>query len=80
MAAASELKMDLELGPQTGTVVRLDPERRFGYVANATGTRRYIFVVGSAVTNREAARLRVGSAVRFDVLERGRVERLVLVP
>lgn len=70
------------MGPEAsscnGTVVRLGPERRFGYVANEDASRFYIFVVGKAITHREAAKLLVGSPVRFDVLERGRVEHLVL--
>jgi cold shock CspA family protein len=71
--------MGVEAGPQTGKVVRLGSERRFGYVANADGTRHYIFVVGTALTNREAAKLRVGAKVRYDVVGQGRVEHLVLV-
>jgi cold shock CspA family protein len=71
--------MESETGPQTGKVVRLGPERRFGYVVNAAGTRSYIFVVGSAISRQEAIKLRVGSDVRFEVVGQGRVERLVLV-
>ena len=70
--------METEGGPQTGKVVRLEPELGFGYVSNAAGTHRYIFVVGLDISNREAARLRVGSHVRFDLVGQGRVERLVL--
>jgi cold shock CspA family protein len=66
-------------GPQTGTVARLGPERRFGYVSDATGTHHFIFVVGTAISNRDAAKLRVGAAVRFEVVGQGRVERLVVV-
>ncbi len=66
------------VGPQIGTVVRLGPERRFGYVSDATGTRHFIFVVGTAISNRDAARLRVGAAVRFEVVGQGRVEHLVV--
>jgi len=64
-------------GTQTGTVVRLEPALGFGYVSNGAGNR-YIFVVGLAISNREAARLRVGSHVRFDLVGQGRVERLAL--
>lgn len=70
--------METEVGVQTGKVVRIGPERRFGYVNNAAGTRTYIFVVGLAISNRDAAKLRVGSDVRFDVVDRDRVLRLAL--
>jgi len=38
--------METDSGPQTGTVVRLGAEHRFGYVTDATATRRYILVMG----------------------------------
>lgn len=66
-------------GPHTGKVARIGPERRFGYVTDATGTQHFIFVVGTAISNREAAKLRVGAAVRFEVVGQGRVERLVVI-
>lgn len=70
--------MESDGGPQFGKVVRIGPERRFGYVNNSAGTRTYIFVVGMAISNRDAAKLRVGSDVRFDVIDRDRVLRLAL--
>jgi cold shock CspA family protein len=71
--------VDAEAGPQVGQVVRIGPERRFGYVNNKAGTRSYIFVVGRAISNREARHLRVGSDVHFEVIGQGRVVRLALV-
>ncbi len=68
-----------EAGPQTGTVVRLGPDRRFGYVSNAAGTRFFIFVTGYALSNREAALLQVGSRVRYAIVGQGRVEGLTLL-
>lgn len=66
------------IGPQTGKVVLLGPERRFGYVSEASGARSYFFVVGLAISNREAAKLRVGTNVQFRVTQQGRVESLAL--
>jgi hypothetical protein len=68
--------MESDLGPQMGKVVRIGPERRFGYVKNASGSRTYIFVVGHSITHRDAAKLQVGSDVRFDVTEKDTVLRL----
>lgn len=53
------------IGPQTGKVVLLGPEGRFGYVSDASGARSYLYVVGLAISNREAAKLRVGTNVQF---------------
>ncbi|CDW93416.1 MULTISPECIES: cold-shock protein [unclassified Thiomonas] len=64
---------------QFGTVVRLNPDRGFGYVLDATETHSYIFVVGKALSNVEAGRLRVGARVRFRLRGQGRVEELMLI-
>lgn len=64
--------------PEFGTVCRLDPQKRFGYVRTADGLHAYIFVVGRALSHRTASQLTVGTPVQFKVAERGRVEELVL--
>lgn len=59
-----------------GVVSRLDPGGRFGYVQCDEGT--FIFVVGRALSNRDAARLSVGCSVVFSVDGQDRVQGLSL--
>lgn len=61
---------------QQGFVHRLELEHGFGYVADATREKFYIFVVGKALTHTEIRRLAVGMPVRFRVSGRGRVDEL----
>lgn len=69
----------LGLAYHAGVVCRLDAERRFGYVRAVDGCGTFIFVVGTALTHRMAAQLRVGRAVRFQLADRGRVVELIPV-
>lgn len=61
---------------QPGTVTRLNREAGFGYVSEDGGGHNYIFVVGKAITHRDAGGLFVGKKVRFRVSGIGRVDEL----
>jgi CspA family cold shock protein len=63
---------------QQGVVSRLNRSAEFGYVSDRQGEHVYIFVFGSALPRREAARLAEGSRVKFRVSGEGRVDELVL--
>lgn len=62
---------------QPGTVVRLDLQSGFGYVADAQKEHFYIFVDGKALTHAEVRKLRVRATVQFRTSGRGRVDELV---
>ena len=59
-----------------GTVARLNLDVGFGYVLDANKTNQYIFLIGKALSNAEARRLRVGAPVQFLLRDQGRVEEL----
>lgn len=50
--------------PYLGVVDRIDPARGFGYVHVESIGRSYIFVIGVALSNKAAARLRPGAQVK----------------
>lgn len=60
-----------------GEVVSYEPRLGFGYVYSA-GLGTFIFLVGRAITHRDAQRLRVGARARFALVSGDRVERLVV--
>lgn len=66
---------------QTGTVCRIGPERRFGYIEadGPGGLRRYIFVAGQTITHRAAATLNIGTCVKIRVVDDRRILQLELV-
>ena len=59
-----------------GTVIRLDPEWRFGYVQDAMRENAYIFLAGRALKNREMGKLAVGMRVQFQLSDQGRIDEL----
>lgn len=59
-------------GMQPGVVSRLNLDVGFGYVSDAE--HAYIFVIGKAISNRDAHRLAVGKTVQFRL---GAPDRLV---
>lgn len=62
----------LKGGMQHGVVSRLNLEAGFGYVNDAE--HACIFVIGQAISNRDARRLAVGKTVQFKL---GAPDRLV---
>ncbi|WP_041930445.1 cold shock domain-containing protein [Methylibium petroleiphilum] len=65
-------------GLKAGTVASLNQKAGFGYVDDADGQHRYIFVFGTALKHSQARMLTVGKPVKFRVSGHGRVDELVI--
>lgn len=63
---------------RSGTVAKLNRDAGFGYVDDADGLHRFIFVAGHALRRADFGKLKLGSSVRFRTSGQGRVDELVL--
>ncbi len=63
---------------QSGTVTRLEPGAGFGYVRDAKGENRYIFILGKAIKHAQVRKLSIGKPVSFRVSGQGHVDEVVI--